>query len=449
MALFDSLPGYEVEIQDGGIRVTREAAGPKVTLIGATDKTTLALNTPTLLQRYEDIINVDLQSGDPSELSKAASEAFLGGAQNVEVVVTSNNTSLTAVQRFAALSGTYDLLLNTEVDIIVPVGAYIDTNISGNLNFGYQLADFCYQSTVNNNATIGVIGVNAPVAAAATTGDLSLTQVETWVAGLETYDTSGANGAAFALYNGTTDANADGVPDAYGMVATSDRRPASNPLEADVVKDSRGNFVDIGAYLNVVALWGRFGGDIADRLYPVYRYYNNNLAAYYAGMITTFDSWNAPTNQVARGIIPIRDISLSQANRLASKRFVSFITKPRGFVVADAMTGAYNISTTYRSDFTRLTTVRIVHDVLAMIESVGDPFIGKANNAQNRNAMEVAIERGLQKLQSLGALEGFNFSLTSTPAMRTLGEILIDVTLIPAFEIRKIRVKTALSRARA
>lgn len=449
MALFESLPGFEVEIQDGGMRVSRPITGPKVTILGTTDRQTIALNTPTLIDRREDIINFDLADGTPSEITKAINEAFQGGAENVEAVIISYDTALPPHLRYAALSDTYEVLLNTDVDIVVPAGAYIDSPGLTGTNFAYQLADFCYQATINNNTTIGVIGVEAPTAVVATTGDLSLAQLEAHVSALEDYDTSALNGALFSIYDGVTDTNDDGVPDNYGMIATTDRLPATNPADGRVVKDARGNFVDIGAYLSVVATWGRFFGDVADRLYPQRGYYNNSLAATYAGIIARLDSHSAPTNKTVPGVIPIRDLSLSQANRLAAARFVAAFTKPRGFVIADAMTGAYNISPFFRSDFTRLTTVRIVHDALNVIRAICDPYIGEANNFATRNAMEVAIERGLQKMRSIGMLEEFDFSIVSTAAMRVLGEVLIDVVLVPAFELRKIRVKVALTPPRA
>lgn len=450
MSLYPNLPGYEVDIQDGGLRASRPVTGPKVTVIGTTDNQTIALNTPTLLTRAEDAVDFDLVNGLPSELSKAINEAFIGGADNVEAVITSYNTSLTALQRYTALATTYDTLLNTDLDIVVPAGVYIDSpGLTGSLNFGYQLADLCYQGTVNNNTTIGVIGVAAPTAAAATTGTLSLTDLETHVAALEDFNTSALQGASFTIYDGVTDTGNNGVPDVYGFIATTDRLPAVNPADGRVITDSRGNFVDIGAYISVVATWGKITGDVATALYPVYGYYNAPLAAVYAGLISRLDSASAPTNKVVNGVVPLRELSLSQANRLTGARFVSMITKPRGLVVADAMTGAYNISRYYKSDFTRLTTVRIVHDALNVVRLIADPFIGEPNNAATRNALDVGIGEGLQKLRSLGFLEDFDYSIVSTPAMRVLGEVLVDMVLVPAFELRKIRVKIALSPAKA
>lgn len=454
MTLFPFLPGFDVEVQDQGLRITRPIQGPKVTVLGVTDKTDIDVRDPFLLERREDLVKVDLVDGTPSEITKAATEAFDGGAENVEVVVIAQVNPATGGytdnDRYTDLESAYDALFNTDVDIVAPVGAYIDSpGLTGNFNFGYQLADFCYQTTVNNNTAVGVIGVSAPTTGVATTGNLSLDELESHVAALEVYDTSLLNGAAFTLYDGTTDIDADRVPENYGMVATSDRTIPGGPLAGTVVKDGRGNFVDIGAYLSVVATWSRFATQTARRVNPELQYYNSTAAHSYAGRIASLDSWSAPTNKPLPAVRPIRELSLSQANRLAGKRFVSMITKPLGFVTADAMTGAYNISDFARSDFTRLTTVRIVHDSLNFIRRITEPFIGEPNNGANRAAMETAIDRALKRLQALGALEDFEFSLISTPTQRVLGQVLVDLVLVPAFEIRTIQVRVALNQASA
>ena len=105
------------------------------------------------------------------------------------------------------------------------------------------LANFCYQSTANNNTCIGVIGVDGPNTSPS--GTPTLTEIETWVADLENYTYCGC-------YDGTTDATEDGVPENYCFVATSDgHMPAS--FSGGDVEDAKGNKVDIGAYISVVA----------------------------------------------------------------------------------------------------------------------------------------------------------------------------------------------------
>ena len=91
--------------------------------------------------------------------------------------------------------------------------------------------------------------------------------------------------------------------------------------------------------------------------------------------------------------------------------------------------------------------MRITQGALQAVRIVAAPFIGKPNNAQNRSALENAIDKALGKRVERGALEDFGFTLTSTSTMRVLGQILVDLTLVPAFEIVEIQVKTGLSTA--
>jgi hypothetical protein len=135
-------------------------------------------------------------------------------------------------------------------------------------------------------------------------------------------------------------------------------------------------------------------------------------------------------------------------NGLNAARFVTFWQQPaQGYVVSSGMTGAYNVSTSYRSDFVRLTTVRITQEAIAACRLVTNPFLGQPNNAVARSAMENAIDAGLGKMRSRGALDDYRFSILSTPTMRVLGEVIVELTLVPAFEITEITVRVGLSAA--
>jgi hypothetical protein len=211
------------------------------------------------------------------------------------------------------------------------------------------------------------------------------------------------------------------------------------------VYDSRGNHVDIGAYLNVVATNARATNEAAMDLYPTIGYYNSGGGAAYAGLISSLSAQNAPTNKVINGVTMAQGISESQANRLAGARFVTFMSKPKGVVVVNAMTGAYNISQYSRSDYVRLSTVRIVFDAINYIRSVGDAFIGGANTAPQRNALSTAIDGALKNMQSAGALQRYDFNVYASPTDQVLGKANVELVLVPAFELQQIVVVVALT----
>lgn len=452
MAAFPFVPGVEVEIQDGGLRGDAPAASEVVTLLGYTDAAGLDLLTPIRLQRKEDRFNFLNADGSVNELVKKITEAIDGGAQNLQVVVLGTSQPVpTGV--YSDLSTAYDLLLNAEdLDIIVPAieGVYIDaTGLPSTQNFAYQLADFCYRATVDQNSAHGVIGVSSPAVAAAPTGIPTLAELEAWVAALETYDTSGINGADFTIYDGVTAGATDKVPTNYAFWATDDQTiPVGSPPSSDsnVIKDARGNPVDIGAYISVAASWRRVINDVAEDVEPTLGYYRSNMAAAYAGMITRLRPQSAPTNKPLGGGLIERELSKSQQNRLAKQRFVVLGRRGTGAAVVSAMTGAYNIEEPFRrSDFTRLSTVRIVHAAVDIIRSAALPFIGEANNAVNRNALQTKIDKALSTMQEDGALEDYTLGVRTNPADRLLGVIRVDVNLRAALEIRDVQAVVSVS----
>lgn len=450
MPTFANLPGATVEILDQGLRVSRPPSGPKVLLLGFTTSTNTnatpyvpySISSSSLTTAYQSFKNAD---GTVSELCKALYECYVAGGRDIEImnILPTASGSYTANNdRYGYLAEAYDILINLNADIVVPVGARIDDSVTANYhgdggsqwNFAYQLANFCYQSTKNNNTCLGVIGTIG--ATTSPSGTPTLAEVETWVKKCENY-------TGFASYDGTT-ATSTGTPGNYCFVARSiEQMP--NAYSGGDVTDAKGNKVDIGAYISVVAANVRAANDAAVDLYPTLGYYNSDGAAAYAGLVASLQAKSAPTNKVVQGVTLSQGMSQSQADRLAGKRFVTFLSKPKGIVVASAMTGAYNISQYYKSDFTRLSTVRIVHDAINYVRTVADQFIGEPNNAPQRNAMATAIENALKTMQERGALRRFNFNVYASPTDQVLGKATVELILVPAFELQQITVIVALT----
>jgi len=449
MAL-ENLPRVDVTVNDGGLRLSRPIAGPKVTLLGVTTSTNLDLFEPYLVPDIETGFTAAAEStGRPSELSKALEEAYAGGARAVELVkiADTSNEACTLDQRYAALDSAYDVLANTEVDVVVPVSAYID-NPAASGDFAYQLADFCYNTTAVNRSAIGVIDHRNAAQIASDEdgsgidvdqGTPTLTQIETWVSALENF-------TYCSSFDGVTDSNSDNLPDAYKYWATTDHLPALSGA-GTVITDNRNNPIDIGAYISVTAMNARYYNSSAQYLYPSTSYYNGNGAAYYAGKITSLVPHSATTNKTLENILEQRTMSLSQVNRIVGARFVTTALKPKGIVVARGITGAYNISSYARSDFVNLTTVRITHESIRVTRETADPFLGEPNTATNRASLEQALDVAYGKLQENGALQRYQFSLTATPSQQVLGEASLSLTLVPAFEL--VKVTTVISLAPA
>ena len=458
MAEFDGIPRVVAEISDGNLRTVPVPGTPKVTLLGITDNANALENEPVLIRPNTNISDFDLSDGTASEISRAIVEARDGGAENIEVVVIhvasspSNARATTAANRATYLATTYALLINHPLDIVVVLGANIDTpSQTASTNFAYQLANFCFSATRHFNSCLGVIGTEPPLPYPS--ASISLAQLEAWVAALETYDTTTIEGDDIEIYDGTTDGGADGIPDNYAFWATTDASiPVGAPpsVDSQVIKDRNNNPVDIGKFVSVVAGSYRYANDIARKVsaadggFPTSGWYHNSGAAAYAGMIAGLRPHHSPTNKTIGGVDIIRNLSIRQADRLAQKRFVVLQSQPKGIAVVNAMTGAYNISTTYRSDYVRLSTIRITLEAIERVRSVCDPFLGEPHNGVAESAMRAEIDQVLLKMQTEGALRRYEFNLVSTPAMQVLGQITIDLQLVPAFEITEITINVAL-----
>lgn len=444
MPTFANLPGASVEITDQGLRITRAPEGPKTMILGFTTSTDsdatpyipFPLADTTLTTGYTKFRNAD---GTVSELSKALYEAHIAGARNIEIMnilPTASGASLADDDRYGYLDAAYEVLFNYDADIIVAVGAPLDSiTLTGSRNFGYQLANFCYRATQNNNTCTGIVGVRG--ATSSPSGTPTLAEIETWTADLAAYTNC-------PEYDGTTDSSDDGIPENYAFVATSDGHMPASWAGGDV-EDTKGNKVDIGAYLSVVAANLRAINEAASDIYPVLGYYNSDGTAAYAGLVASLPAKSAPTNKILHGVVLQQGLSLGQADRLAGSRFVAAMDKPKGYVVASAMTGAYNISDYARSDFVRLTTVRIMHDAINIVRDVSEAFIGEPNSAPQRNALSAAVENALKAMQESGALRRFDFNIFATPNDQVLGKATVEMVLVPAFELQQITVYVSLA----
>ena len=216
--------------------------------------------------------------------------------------------------------------------------------------------------------------------------------------------------------------------------------------------DSRNGKVDAGQYISVFSTPLRgTGTQTSARALAVGASLSNTSrnidgAASYAGLITSLAPQSATTNKQVGGIVQLKLLSAKQANDLTGMRHVTMYSRSNGFTVASGVTGAHNVSKYVRSDYVRLSTVRIVHATVDLIRSVANKYIGEPNNAPQMNAMDAEIDQVLLNMKGSGALQSYSFSISSTPDQRVLGELDINLTLVPAFEITQINLVVSLSK---
>lgn len=177
------------------------------------------------------------------------------------------------------------------------------------------------------------------------------------------------------------------------------------------------------------------------------QYYTNGVVTY-AALVTTLNPESATTNKPVTGISGIAyNLSLRQLNALSGNKFVSFRLKNGAVYVTDGVTTAPDLMVgggMQKSDYTRLSTLRITHAAINLVRQIADPFVGEPANVPQRNALNAAIKSGLEKMREAGAIQDYRFSLVQERGAGVLGQARITLQLVPAFETKKISVNVSL-----
>jgi len=374
-------------------------------------------------------------------------------------------------------------------------------------NFAWQLANFCYNLTKNDNDAIGTIGVR-PFRSTA------LKDLANWAGFLPVYDANGAvttNGDglagnrwmagmlmtvnsytfedddsfvgtsvtdydlawgagdtevlessvkvtldgtpvhAFTISHGTGTAGVDELifEDATGTEAivvtywyidstlTSQRGPGFNAT-ADEFEDGLplSPNVDIGRYISVVMAWPILFTPVDATGFG----YIATGAPVYGGFVSQLAPQSAPTNKVIPGVASAFRLSKSRMDDLVSRHYVVFTPRERGTVCVDAPTAA-----TVASDYQRLTTVRIVTEVVKRLREVLNPFLGEGITTPQLNAMQTTSDRVLTDTIKDGLLQRGEASISASAVERVQGKANLDLLLVPAFELRQIFITVSLS----
>jgi len=310
------------------------------------------------------------------------------------------------------------------------------------VNFGYQLANFCFNQSEQNAEMTGVIGVLPP-------DSFSMKDVSSWVGTLPT-TTEDANANVIISANGTgllgnkfmsgrlatgaaglTGLTIGGIAALYngGLINTEE-----GWLDGTQVYDDNEHLIDIGKYISIVAAYPVLSNPSRVAAYTA------SGAATYGGFYSVLPASSAPTNKQLRFLrLPFR-VNTAKLDLLAGQRFVTFHAKTKGIVVSDAPTAARP-----DSDYTRLSTIRQVKAALDAVRTVGEPFLGEGLTEARLAALDTAIDAALRTLVKGGVISRYEISVTSTAQQRVLGQATVELKLVPAFELRQITVVVALA----
>jgi hypothetical protein len=311
------------------------------------------------------------------------------------------------------------------------------------VNFAYELANFCYNHSSNVIDCIGSIGVRPP-------SSYSPKDVSIWVGTLPTYELQ-EDGTNLITENGTglmgnkfmagrlSDVASSGRPGMAvdgidGLLFGGFYATDSGFLDGTQLKDDNDRLIDIGAYISVVPTFSSLRNISKSTSYVA------TLAPTYLGFVSSLPSNSSPMNKVVPSVrLPYR-VSTPKLDLLAGLGYVTFHTKPKGTVVSDAPTAARP-----SSDYRRLTTVRIVKDVVDDCRAVAEPFLGEVLSKVKMQALETKLDEALSLRVKGQYLSRYNKKLSATPAQKVNGQAVLELTLVPQFELRQLTVIVALA----
>lgn len=418
-----ALPGVKTILKDRFYSISRQdtPVGPRIVVIG---KRTTANNTGGVADL--DVIQIVNEAdaitafGDSSHLHKAFVELVSGGADRIYMVPLPSNSVYVAggVSTQADVTSSsvsvFDDAFNAaeaaQPDIIVmwgrgghpyewdlqgatpnagttdtDFGFYADDTTTVLKSMVYRVAQAVKAINENSHPCYAVMGVKPFVGAGATNEVMTPGQVATHL-GLTNLPSS-AGGSVLA---------------------------------------------EVGRFVTVIAT------EIQSAGYPNAWGYANGASAY-AAALSRMASYVSPVNKVVFNIAKLRyNASRTSLTTLSSKSINSVILNfNRAPVFSDGLTLA-----SASSDFTRLSTLKIVNEAALLVRQVCQKFIGEASTIQTRNSMETAITSALRGMQQLGALLDSDFTISYVAAEN---KAIIDLVLTPAFELKNIDVSISIS----
>lgn len=426
-----ALPGVKTIVKDRFYSISRQdtPVGPRICVIGTRNTADGTGNVADL-----DVVQVTKESdvitafGEGSQLHKAYKELIAAGADRIFMVPLPSNTSFNHTAG-TVTSGGSDVFeaafAAAEVsmpDIIVPwgrggvpsdwqdpatpsddveYGFHADNTATVANNWAYKVAAKVKDISENTNPCIAVMGIRP------------------WI---------GA-GATPATAETMTPAN---VSSHMGLSALPNR---------DAVSGSSYVWGELGRYVIVIAAEVK-PVNYSSQNYSDFGYANG--ATTLAASLSRMASYISPVNKTVFNITRLRynptrtqlsnNTSTGAVDKGVNAIVLNFNKVP---VFADGMTFAPTVS-----DYTRISTSRIINEASLVVRQVCQKFIGEPSTMQVRNSMETAITSGLRGMQQLGALLDSDFTVSYIPAEN---KAIVDLVLTPAFELKSIEVSIAVN----
>lgn len=426
-----ALPGVKTIVKDRFYSISRQdtPVGPRICVIGMRSTADGTGNVADL-----DVVQVTKESdvitafGEGSQLHKAYKELVAAGADRIFMVPLPSNTVFNHTNgtvTSGAVSVFDDAFTAAEAsmpDIIVPWGRggvpsdwQNPATPSDDVEYGFHADN---TSTVANNWAYKV-SLKVKDISENTNPCMAVMGVRPWIGSGSTPATAEvmtpANVSSHLSLANLPNRNAlDGTEYVWGEIGRYVTVIAS---ELKPVNYSSQNFDDFG-YANGATTFAASLSRMASYISPVNKTVFNVTRLRYNPTRTLLSN-NSGTGVVDKGVNAI---------------VLNFNKIP---VYADGVTFAPEIS-----DYTRITSSRIVNEASLVVRQVCQKFVGEPSTMQVRNSMETAITSGLRGMQQLGALLDSDFTVSYIPSEN---KAIVDLVLTPAFELKSIEVSIAVN----
>lgn len=426
-----ALPGVKTIVKDRFYSISRQdtPVGPRICVIGMRSTADGTGNVADL-----DVVQVTKESdvitafGEGSQLHKAYKELVAAGADRIFMVPLPSNTVFNHTTGALTSGGTDifdDAFTAAEVsmpDIIVPwgrggvtsdwqdpatpdddveYGFHADNSATVANNWAYKVAGKVKEISENTNPCMAVMGIRPFIGSGATPATAEVM--------------TPANVSSHLALTRLPNRNAlIGTDYVWGELG---RYVAVIATELKPVNYSSQNFEDFG-YANGATTFAASLSRMASYISPVNKTVFNVTRLRYNPTRTLLSN-NSGTGVVDKGVNAI---------------VLNFNRVP---VYADGVTFAPEVS-----DYTRITSSRIVNEASLVVRQVCQKFVGEPSTMQVRNSMETAITSGLRGMQQLGALLDSDFTVSYIPSEN---KAIVDLVLTPAFELKSIEVSIAVN----
>jgi hypothetical protein len=413
-----AIPGVTTLIRDRFYSVSRTntPAGPRIVVIAKRDTADNTGNVSDL-----DIVQATTEKdvitafGEGSDLHKAFLELISAGAERIYMVPLPSSAAFNHTDGYVTATGyTADAMLDAAYaaaetvlpDIIVPWGR------GGNSDDWENPAtpnDTEYGFHANNSATYG----NSWVYKAAVRTKNIAENIHPCISilGVKPYDA--------------------GTKEVMTPAAVASHLALSTLVSRDVA-----NLKEYGPYVCVIATeikpvsYGTSTGDD-------YGYANGACAM--AASLSKLAAYSSVTAKPLYNVQAMRYApTRTQQETLAGKGVNSIVLNFNKIAVfGDGLTFAAN-----GSDYSRLSTKRVVDEAANVVRQACQKFVGEPSTIQMRTSMETSISAALRGMQLLGALLASDFNVTYVPADN---KAIVDLIITPAFELKSIEVQIAVN----